>query len=434
MAQEFNPLRQLPDSENYGPKDTLVIFGEVFDGGYVNGVIAEAQKKSMKIIYSNVGRRNKELELCSLNSDELKEKAQTPMINVPLECGFDLAPSKSGTTPVDQLKPVKMKEWNSAKLDWTAIEESRSAGKADFQKRTRAYLDELQQHLSPEGHLVFCHTMAGGIPRAKVMMPTMNRIFKGSGDRFMSSEEFWKSELGQLCEKSFLDVTAESFQVLIDETETIRTEWTHSNKKVSYLAFGYHGCEALVNDTYLWQSYAPYLQGWAKLRLEEIASQAMSKNVNAGVFNAPEILTNSSSVFLGVEVCLYPLLFALQKEGAENHDVFAKAKELLKDDASLEDIRKMSEDYLNSDSSKSVSDFPNWPDHNHPEQMSEMKVTSAALIDLHKSSKELITKELSEIVFSATGALMLNKSWELEAPVWWVGHDIVAKHCAAQLN
>jgi hypothetical protein len=45
--------------------------------------------------------------------------------------------------------------------------------------------------------------------------------------------------------------------------------------------------------------------------------------VKVCVFNAPEILTNSSSIFQGVEVALYPLLGAFRKE-APDHPVTRK--------------------------------------------------------------------------------------------------------------
>ncbi len=80
------------------------------------------------------------------------------------------------------------------------------------------------------------------------------------------------------------------------------------------MAFGYHGTEILIDGRYAWQSYSPYLQGFAKVELENIARKALHEGIQASVYNAPEILTNSSSIFLGVEVALYPLLGAMKKE------------------------------------------------------------------------------------------------------------------------
>ena len=89
------------------------------------------------------------------------------------------------------------------------------------------------------------------------------------------------------------------------------------------MAYGYHGTEIFIAGEYHWQSYSPYLQGFAKIELENIARRATEAGVKACVFNAPEILTNSSSIFLGVEVALYPLLGAFRKE-APDHPVTVK--------------------------------------------------------------------------------------------------------------
>jgi len=43
-VQAFQPLRQTAQKPAYGSKDVLVVFGEVFTRGYVNGLIDEAKK------------------------------------------------------------------------------------------------------------------------------------------------------------------------------------------------------------------------------------------------------------------------------------------------------------------------------------------------------------------------------------------------------
>ena len=53
--------------------------------------IDEAKKAGMKVIYSTVGRRDGEGGLRPLTAEELATKDQ-PLINIPLECGFDLEP------------------------------------------------------------------------------------------------------------------------------------------------------------------------------------------------------------------------------------------------------------------------------------------------------------------------------------------------------
>lgn len=425
---DFNPMRALPKNADYGPSDTLVVFGEVFSRGYVNGIIEEAERKGMKVIYTTVGRRDSENKLRPLTPEEVKDKKQSPLINVPLEAGFDLLPWKSGETLVDQLSRYKMSQWSDITVDKIELEEIIKKSQIDFKKRTMTFLEELKKELPKKGHLVFAHTMAGGIPRAKIVMPVVNRIFKGSGERYQSSEEFVSTDLGHICMKSFDEVTANTFQMLIDCTESLRKEREQEGFRVGYTAFGYHGCDALVGDDYIWQSYAPYLQGWAKVKLENIAIKAFKNNISASVFNAPEILTDSSSVFLGVEVCLYPLLSALKKEGlSKDHQFFKNCESKIKSEFSIKKIEDFVQDYLDSDATKMLTEFKTWPHHNKPNQMEKMKSASQYLMDMHKDKKELITSNLSELVFKACGALMLNEIYNLEAPVWWVGHDIVSK-------
>ncbi|NJM10182.1 MAG: hypothetical protein HC883_04755 [Bdellovibrionaceae bacterium] len=50
--QKFQPLRLIEARPGYTSKDILVVFGEVFARGYVNGLIDEAKKIGMKVIYS----------------------------------------------------------------------------------------------------------------------------------------------------------------------------------------------------------------------------------------------------------------------------------------------------------------------------------------------------------------------------------------------
>lgn len=430
----FNPVRQLPNSLKLSNQDTLVVFGEVFQRGYVNGMIEEAERLGMKIIYSTVGRRDSNNTLRALNADELAEKNQSPLINVPLEAGFDLIPWSDGSTLVDKLSNYKMSQWKDIQLDMNELEDIILKSNNEFKNRTSLFLEELKKELPKKGHIIFAHTMAGGIPRAKIVMPTMNRIFKGSGDRYQSSEEFVNTNLGDICLKSFDEVTAKTFDILIEQTAELRQQRQADGFSVGYTAFGYHGCDALVGQDYVWQSYAPYLQGWAKLKLESYAEEHFKNNVNASVFNAPEILTNSSSVFLGVEVCLYPLLSALKKEGlADSHPVFKNCETKLKPPHTLEDVEAYVQDYLNSDTAQALTNFKTWPHHNMPNQMEKMKAASSDLINMHIDSKNLITADLSEVVFKACGSIMVQKVLNPKASTWWVGHDIVAKWAVKNL-
>src|SRR4051794_10900768 len=161
--QKLEPLRQVNAVSGYGKKDVLVIFGEVFARGYVNGLIDEAKKAGMKVIYGTVGRRDENDRLRPLTAEELAGKDQ-PLVNVALECGFDLAKSSKGLSPCDQLRGLKLSEWNKATLDLKQVEEARQAGREDFRKRVKHYLAELQKQLPDGANVLIAHTMAGGVP------------------------------------------------------------------------------------------------------------------------------------------------------------------------------------------------------------------------------------------------------------------------------
>lgn len=428
--QEFRPLREVPSKVPYTNKDVLVVFGEVFARGYVNGLIDEAQKAGMKIIYATVGRRDENENLRPLTPEELAQKDQ-PLINVPLECGFDLTKSHGGQTPVEQVKGLKLSEWNDAKIDWAQLEDSRKKGRDDFRSRVKQYMKELETMIPSGANVLFAHTMAGGVPRAKIIMPVMNRVFKGHGERFTSSKEFWDGNLGRFADQSFMDVTANSFADFIELSAPVREKVAKGGGKSSFVAYGYHGTEILIGGKYRWQSYAPYLQGFAKLELERIAERAMKSGVKASVFNAPEILTNSSSIFLGVEVALYPLLGAFRKE-APNHpytkQLFNDCNQLLKDGHTADEVLQIADKYFQSDIIQNKwSDYAGWPQHNGPEQMARMQEASKTILEMHKSDRELLTATLSEVVFKACGRAMITEGANPNSPVSWIGHDLVAK-------
>ncbi|OFZ17886.1 MAG: hypothetical protein A2Z20_10630 [Bdellovibrionales bacterium RBG_16_40_8] len=426
----FTPLRKLPEKGEFTAGDTLVVFGEVFERGYVNGIIEEAKNAGLNIIYSTVGRRDENLKLRKLTTEEIADKKQTPLINIPLEAGFDLEPDADGIRPIDQLKDYGLTGWEDAKLDWSSIKESQNRGIKRFRSFVKEYMIELEKLISPDKNLIFVHTMAGGFPRAKVVMPIANRVFKGIGARFTSSQKFWDSEIGRLCDISFREVTGETFHHLIDLSSNLRNKIEKNGAKVTYVAYGYHGNEVLIEDNYEWYSYSPYLQGFAKCRLEEISAKAFKEGIQSTVFNVPEILTNSSSIFLGVEVVLYPLLRALKKEGptsTRTKELFESCQKKLKNNYSLDDIDKKTQEYLTNPIVKKWPKFSGWPQHNGPEQMELMRNFSTALIEMHESQKNLITVDLSEVVFRACGKIMFNEAWSPHAPVIWVGHDAVAK-------
>ena len=179
------PLQAVRDIKNinFNEQDTLVIFGEVFPGGYVNGLIRSAQSKGMKVIYSTVGRRDSDGKLRKLNMQEL-ESQPTPLINVPLEAGFDMEPSSSGQRPIDLCQKIKLSDWDQTSLNKNLIEETRKSSALSFQDRTQQWLKELARILPDKGHVLIAHTMAGGVPRTKILLPILNRVLKGAGKRF----------------------------------------------------------------------------------------------------------------------------------------------------------------------------------------------------------------------------------------------------------
>ncbi|MEK6554867.1 MAG: hypothetical protein AABZ31_06495 [Bdellovibrionota bacterium] len=425
----FIPLRELPKSPQYKKGDVMVMFGELFTRGYANGIVEEAERIGMKVIYSTVGRRDAEMNLRPLTAEELAEKAQ-PLINIPLEAGFDLEPDSKGRRPVDQLKEYGLTGWEAAELDWDSLNDSRKRGTERFQKATQAFLKEVQKLIPAGANVLFVHTMAGGFPRAKVVMPIANRVFKGSGARFLSSETFWKSQIGKLCDVSFNEVTAETLRHLIQQSEGLRHEVKNGGGQVSYVAYGYHGNEALIGGDYKWYSYSPYLQGWAKIKMEEVAAEAFSKGIPAHVMNVPEILTNSSSIFLGVEISLYTLIRAIKKENRDpkkTQELIDECQALLKDGFTFDDVDAATQEYLTNPKVLNYPSFKNWPQHNAPEQMELMRQASQKILDMHKDQKHLLTAHLSEIVFKATGKVMLAESYKPRAPIQWMGHDLVAK-------
>lgn len=425
-----NSLKKIENLSQYQKGDVLVIFGEVFQRGYVNGLIEAAQARGLKVIYSCLGRRDENLNLRPLTPEELLEKDQSPLINIPLEAGFDIHPNAQGERPIDALANVKLSDWESAHLNWSLIEDCKKMAAADFESRLKRYVNELEPHIPEDANVIFAHIMAGGFPRAKVVMPAANRVFKGYEARYYSSEKFWETDIGKLCAISFEEVTGETFKKLIEATTPLREKKKKSYKKVSYIAYGYHGSEVFVRDHFQWQAYSPYLQGWAKLHLESISQNYFNQGLSTCVFNAPEILTNSSSIFLGVEVCLYPLMKVLQlthPRGENTISLLNQAQNLLKDGVKLDTLFEITNQYFENEVIQKWSQYDLWPQHNGPEQMKLMRETSLELINLHKDPKNLITSLLSEVVFKGCGEFMLHESWSPKKPVQWIGHEGIAQ-------
>lgn len=445
-APNIPAIRDLPDKSPFKSGDVLVVFGELFARGYANGIVDEAERAGLTVVRSTVGRRetggDKAGQLRALNSDELATQKK-PFINVPLEAGFDLEPAfDGGPTPNSYFEGVKLGEWMQAKADAANLEKSRARGRERFRKSVQTYVGELKALLAKDGldkrNVIFCHTMAGGVPRTKIIMPVMNRVFKGTGDRHVPSQSLFECDLGRFALTNFDEVTAETFRLLVEETRELSKEIEAKGGTTRYIAYGYHGTDVLVNGRYRWQTYTPYFQGWAKMRLEKIAEDFHRQGIRATVYNCPEILTNSSSIFLGVEVSLYPLLGALAKEKAGGTSkgkalverILKDCQSLLKPGVNFESILQYTADYIESDLIEAHSHFERWPQNNSRAQMEKMLAASEHLFSLHQDEKNLMTSVLSEQIFRATGHVMFHDCYRCEKPVRWLGHDVLAKALA----
>jgi hypothetical protein len=427
----YIPLQQLPSPAGFGPGDVFVLCGELFGRGYANGIVEEAKKRGMTIIGFTVGRREADGTLRPLNAEELAEAEANlggRIINIPLEAGFDMEPGPDGRSVCDILKVVKPDGWNQPLFDDAFVAAVREAGTRRFTANLALVAAELEALVPAGANVLITHSMAGGIPRARVLMPLLNRVFKGQGEKYLASADFWASDLGKVCAASFDEVTADTFRYLMDATAGLR-----SRANVRYAAYGYHGCEVLIDGAYVWQTYTPYLQGGAKMRLEEHAREARTRGISATVFNCPEIQTNSSALFLGVEVSLYPFLVALDREGGgpAAEAIKADCRRVLADGASLEGLLTRANAYLSAPLMKPFGDFEGWPLHSSREQMEFMLAASAELLAMGRDPKEPVCAVLSHAVFSGVGKLMLEASFASDEPVFWLNHDIIARRLLA---
>ena len=428
-------LKQLPQTNIFRKGDVFVLFGELFGRGYASGLVNEARKAGMEIVGITVGRRDENNALRPLDAEELAAAEANlggRIINVPLMAGFDLDAPAGEPTPTDLLGKLTLKTWETDKLDWDHIEKCRQVGIQRFKDGVAQVMAQLDGLIGEGRNVFFAHTMAGGIPKAKVFMVIANRIYKGRGDRFMSSQTLLDSDLGKLILQNFDEVSANSFQYLIEGSAAIRARIEAAGGQVRYSAYGYHGTEILQGGTYQWQTYTNYTQGYAKMRLERIARDAWAQGIKATVYNCPEIRTNSTDVFAGVELPLISLLHALKKEGggAWADAQWHACRDLLADGNSLEDVLQKVADFHASDVMQGFRDFAAWPMPNNPAQADLTIGTSDAIAEMHKDRKALITDLLSTLVLEATGPLILRESSAPTGPVLWLNHDIIAQ----QLN
>jgi hypothetical protein len=248
----------------------------------------------------------------------------------------------------------------------------------------------------------------------------------------MSSRALLDSDLGKLILMNFDEVSANTLKYLIDASAPIRARAEAKGAQVRYTAYGYHGTEILIGNEYTWQTYTNYTQGYAKMRLESIAESAWKQGIPATVFNCPEIRTNSSDIFVGVELSLLPLLSALKKEGggAWAQQQWDYCQSLLSDGVSLQSVLDKLETYLQTGTSTAFRNYEAWPMDNTPELAELMIGIADEITGLHKDKKALITDHLSSLVLEGTGPLMFKGAAEKIAPVLWLNHDIIAR----QLN
>lgn len=433
---QYTAMQQLPATAGYKKGDVLVLIGELFGRGYANGLVDEATRLGMTVIGTTVGRRDSDGNLRTLTPEELAESETLlggKVINIPLEAGFDMEPALGHPSVAEQLKKARPDDWSTISFDEQFVAAAKQAGTDRFKKAIANVAAELAQSVPAGSNLHIAHAMAGGIPRARVFMPLLNRVFKGTGDKYLSSSDFWNSSLGRLCDVSFNEVTADTFRYLLEETTVLREKVAGAGGRTCYSAYGYHGTEVLVGGSYRWQSYTPYVQGFAKMRLEQIAAEYSSKGVLATVFNCPEIQTNSSALFLGVEISLYPLLTAIrQSVGDAAIPLVERCQKMLKEGDSIENLLNKADSYLASPILAALQDFGSWPQHNTVEQAELMLACSAELIGMHADQKQLVCAELSRIVFQSTGRLMLHASWQPQASTIWLNHDIIASLVADQ--
>lgn len=428
-------LRNLSNQTLFKKGDVFVLFGELFGRGYANGLVNEARAAGLTLIGMTVGRREADGTLRKLNDEELATAEANlggKIINVPMMAGFDMD-SPAGTPTVTTLvNEMGLKTWQEDKLDWAHVEACRTVGVARFKAAVAEAMAQLDGMIPDGANVFFAHTMAGGLVKAKVFLAIANRIYKGRGERFMSSRALLDSDLGKLNLMNFDEVTANSFQYLIEGSAAIRARVEKTGGAARYTAYGYHGTEILIGGEYHWQTYTNYTQGYAKKRLEDIARVAWDKGVKATVFNCPEIRTNSSDIFVGVELSLVPLLNALKREGcgAWGEAQWAACEALLQEGNSLAAVLTLLDAYNQDPVMVAFRDFDAWPMDNTPELAERMIGTSESITALHKERTALITDHLSSLVIEATGPLMFNEAAQPSGPVLWLSHDVIGKQLA----
>lgn len=347
--------------------------------------------------------------------------------------GFDLDAPGGGPMPTDILSGMTLEDWETTRIDWAHVATCRELGTRRFTDALAQAMDILDDMIHDGANIHFAHTMAGGLPKAKTFMVLANRIYKGRGSRHMSSLALLDSDMGKLILQNFDEVSANTFHHLIEHSAMIRNRIEASGGQVRYSAYGYHGTEILFEGRYRWQTYTNYTQGYAKMRLEDIARRAWHSGVKATVYNCPEIRTNSSDVFAGIELPLVSLLPALKKEGGGDwaDAQWQACQSLLRDEFGIDDVLRKVADYGAHDVMQPFLDFSAWPMPNSLAQADLTIGTSNDITAMHGDAKALISDRLSQIVVESTGRLIFAESAAPSGPVLWLNHDIVARELNA---
>lgn len=429
-------LNRLAENNVFRKGDVFVLFGELFGRGYATGLLDEARRVGMEIVGITVGRRDENNVLRPLNAEELsaaEERLGGKIINIPLMAGFDLDAPADGPTPTDLLADMTLESWQDDRLDWDYIKQCRELATARFTNSLKQVMAVLDGMIADGRNIFFAHTMAGGIPKAKVFLVIANRIYKGRGARHMSSQALLDSDMGKLILQNFDEVSAITFRHLIEFSTAIRERIEASGGQVRYTAYGYHGTAVLIDGSYRWQTYTNYTQGYAKMRLEGIAQEAWAAGIKATVYNCPEIRTNSSDVFTGIELPLIPLLLALKKEngGQWAEYQWQACQQLLADGFTMQDVFQKITDMQANEVMRPFYDFSAWPMANSQAQSDLTIGTSNEITQMHRDSKVMISDHLSALVVEATGQLIFGASSEPSGPVQWLNHDIVARRLNA---
>ncbi|WP_105428312.1 hypothetical protein [Neorhizobium sp. T6_25] len=429
-------LNRLSENTVFRKGDVFVLFGELFGRGYATGLLDEARKAGMDIVGITVGRRDENNFLRPLNAEELsaaESRLGGRIINIPLMAGFDLDAPEGGPTPTDLLAAMTLENWQQEKLDWDYVSQCRAIATRRFTTALSEVMAILDGMIVGGRNVFFAHTMAGGIPKAKIFLVVANRIYKGRGSRHMSSQALLDSDMGKLILQNFDDVSANTYRHLIDFSAAIRERVEASGGQVRYAAYGYHGSAVLIDGSYRWQTYTNYTQGYAKMALERIAEEAWAAGVKATVFNCPEIRTNSSDVFTGIELPLIPLLLALKKEngGRWADEQWQACQHLLADGFTMDDVFRKITAMQASEVMRPFYDFAAWPMANSQAQADLTIGTSNEITAMHRGTKAMISDHLSSLVVEATGQLIFAESSNPSGPVQWLNHDIVARRLNA---